>query len=74
MIPFAKVAENCHYLLPVEVPHDVLVGVPLVAHQGGVLDPKCGTNIKMPPLTGIFWCWFQVSRTQTDNFFPVRRL
>ena len=54
MIPFAKVAENCHYLLPVEVPHDVLVGVPLVAHQGGVLDPKCGTNIKMPPLTGIF--------------------
>ena len=58
----------------VEVPHDVLVAVHHVAHQGGVLDPKCGTNIKMPPLTGIFWCWSQVSRTQTDNFFPVRRL
>ena len=28
----------------------------------------------MPPLTGIFWCWSQVSRTQTDNFFPVRKL
>ncbi len=27
-----------------------------------------------PPFTGIFWCWSQVSRTQADNFCPVRKL
>ena len=31
------------YVQPVEVPHDVPVIVHLVAHQGCVLDPKCGT-------------------------------
>ena len=60
-----------NYVWPVEVPHDVLVVVPLVALQGCMLDPKCGTKIKIPPLTGIFWCWSQASRTKTGNFFPV---
>ena len=59
------------YVQPVEVPHDVLVAIHHVAHQGGVLDPTCGTKIKIPPLTGIFWCWSQTSRTKTGNFFPV---
>ena len=30
-----------------------IMGDLYIAHQGGVLDPKCGTKIKIPPLTGI---------------------
>ena len=38
-----NVAKNHFNVWPVEVPHDVLVVVHLVAHKGCVLDPKCGT-------------------------------
>ena len=30
-----------------------IMGDLYIAHQGGVLDPKCGTKIKIPPLTSI---------------------
>ena len=40
--PWKKCVKNVSYAWPVEVPYDVLVVLHLVAHQGCVLDPKCG--------------------------------
>ena len=60
--------------LPVEVGHVLLELVHLVAQQGCVRDPKCGTEKKSRYLTGIQWWWFQVSRMPYARLIFVRKM
>ena len=62
MISGVKTAEKRRILQPAVVGHVLLELVHLVAQQGGVGDPKCGTEIKSQYLTSIQRWWSQVSR------------
>ena len=72
MITDVKTAEKRRILQTAEVVHVLLELVHLVALQGGVPDPKCGTEKKSRYLTGIQWWWFQVSRMPYAWFIFVR--
>ena len=74
MISDVKTAEKRRILQPAEVVHVLLDLVHLVALQGGVPDPKCGTEKKSRYLTGIQWCWFQVSRMPYGRLISVRKV
>ena len=68
-----KTSEKRRILQPAVLPHVLLQLVHLVAQQGCVRDPKCGTKIKSRYLTGIQWWWSQVSRMPNAQLFFVRK-
>ena len=69
-----KKNEKHRILQPVVVGHVLLELVHLVAQQGCVWDPKCGTEIKSQYLTSIQWCWSQVSQRPYVEFIFVRKM
>ena len=72
LISGVKKSEKRRILQPAVVGHVLLELVHLVAQQGCVWDPKCGTEKKSQYLTGIQWWWFQVSRMPYARLSFVR--
>ena len=74
LISGVKKSEKRCILQPAVVGHVLLELVHLVAQQGCVRDPKCGTEKKSRYLTGIQWWWFQVSRMPYARLIFVRKM